>query len=1200
MSGERQSSAIRSLVFTALLLGMTQILVTPCVVAQVVTATLYGNVTDSSGAAIPGANVTAKNAATGVEAAAVTNETGAYSFPSLLPGTYSLSVAKEGFKAKVTSGITLLVTQQARLDVQLEIGQVTTQVEVTGAAPLVETSTASVGTVIGESQVVDLPLNLRRLTALATLVPGTVSASGFGYGSNIAGGSPFSEDTYVSAGGRDSSNTLLVDGMESRAYDTGGFGLMPPPDAVQEFKIQTNIYSAVFGKTAGSTMNVVTKSGTNQLHGDAYEFLRNNDLDARNFFATNQLDPNTGAEIPGTARPEYRRNQFGFTAGGPVIKNKTFLFGFYDALREVKGLTLGVFVPTPAQKQGDLSGALTGETANLCGTGGPANMNFDTGQLFDPASESLYTCPAGSANAGSTILAGNPVPGNVITTIDPVAQKVLAAYPNPDHPGYPNYINQTPRVRSDNQFGLRLDHNLGSKDRLFGRYLFAESNITDPSAGYTTLPGFGDTIFYRGQNITTSWDHVFGAQLLNEFQVGFQRNNPVQNCDGCTPAHAGSLASYGINGLVPLSPDMEGTPFFTFNNFTGAGDAGYRPLSNVEMTEDYRDNLTWTHGRHTVIVGADLQWLQNLRQDNPYSPRGQFTFDGQYSSLGGEIAGVGGVSDLADLIQGYPSYAARNLGYRNVNQVGSTFWSFFGQDDIRLSSNFSINLGLRYEYRANPIDKNNNIVSFMPLGPMFSGPGNAALLTVLPAAQNDALCTDPSHANLISATGQCLVVSSAQRSQLGFTGRTAQTLIFPDRKDFAPRVGLTWRPTASDKLVLRTGYGIFYDLANLNTREFVSGNPIFSPTQLFSTSVGTPPPQLDGAPVTTANVFQTGTVPLLNSSYSALWVDPHYVTPRVQEWSFGTESQLSANWGLEIDYVGMNAHHLDNAHFFGNQARPGTGDLQPRRPYPDFNNTAYFSSDAVSNYNALQTKLTKRLSNGLLMLASYTWGKTMSNGEGNEGSYSTSGQFPQNEHDLSANYARAVSDVRQRLALSTVYQLPVGSGKRFLDQKGVANQIAGGWSVSGIISAQSGLPFSVVSGTDWSNTGSTSARPDRTCSGVGAHTITSWMKADCFTTDALEAAFGEGQPRFGNSGRNILDAPGLWNIDFSAFKDFNLWEKAKLEFRFEAFNLFNHANFGNPVASFNGISEGVPVGNFGLIGGASEARDIQFGLTLRF
>jgi hypothetical protein len=1164
---------------------------------QVVTATLYGSVTDPSGAAVPGAVLKATNTKTGIAVTRPTDEAGNYSFPSLAPGEYTLSVEKPGFQTKTVSGITLLVTQQARVDVQLDVGQVSTQVEVSGAAPIVETSTASVGTVIGERQVIDLPLNLRRLTSLATLVPGTIAASTFGYAAYIVGGSPFSEATYVSGGGRDSSNTLLVDGMESRAYDTGGFGLAPPPDAVQEFKIQTNIYSAVFGKTAGSTMNLVTKSGTNEIHGDVYEFLRNDKLDARNFFATNQLDPVTNQEIPGTARPKYRRNQFGFTVGAPIQKNKTFVFGFYDALREVKGLSLGNFVPTDAERQGNFSSALTGATANLCASSGaaaPANLNFDSGQLFDPASESLFTCPQNPATPSApppTILVGNPIPGNILTNIDPVAQKVLAAFPLANRPGFPNYVNQTPRDRSDNQFGVRIDHSAGAKDRIFGRYLFAQSNITDPSAGYTSLPGFGDTIFFRGQNVTTSWTHTFGPQLLNEVQIGFQRNNPVENCDGCTTA--GTLSGLGIAGLKPLGPDMEGFPFFGFANFSGVGDAGYRPISNVEMTEDYRDNLTWMHGRHTVVLGTDLQWLQNLRQDNPYSPRGQFSFDGRFSSLGGEVPDAGGVSDLADLLLGYPSFAARSLGYRNVNQVGSTFWSFYGQDDFRMSSNFSINIGLRYEYRANPIDKRDNIVSFLPLGPKFSGPGNAALLTAVDDAQNDALCTDPTHANLVSATGQCLVVSSAQRRSLGFTGRTRRTLVFPDRRDFAPRIGLTWRPTSSDKLVVRTGYGIFYDLANLNTKEFVSGNPVFAPTQLFNTAVGSPPPQANGAPITTAYVFALGQVPLLNDQYSALWLDPHYVTPRVQEWSFGIESQLARDWGLEVNYVGTAAHHLDNIHLFGNQPVPGTGDYQPRRPYPDFNSLAYFTSDANSKYNALQAKLTKRFSTGFLFLTSYTWGKTMSDQEGNEGSYGVSGNLPQDDNNLRPNYGRAVSDVRQRLAFSSVWQLPVGNGKHFLNRTGVINQVLGNWQVSGILTLQSGFPISITSSTDYSNSNSTSPRPDRICSGVGKQTVESWFDTSCFTTAALQQALTAGTPRFGNSGRNILDGPGTTNLDFSLFKNFSLGERAKLEFRFESFNIFNQAHFGFPDSSAG-------TGNFGAIGSAGEPRDIQFGLKVEF
>lgn len=401
----------------------------PPATAQVVTGTIYGTVTDPSGAGVPDAGVTANNVATGIAATTRADAGGNYSLPSLPPGIYNVRVEKQGFDSAVLTEIALAIDQKARVDAKLQVGQVSTTVNVSGGAPIVETKTASVGTVIGEQQVVDLPLNLRRITSLATLVPGTISASGFGYASYIVGGSPFSEATYVAGGGRDSSNTLLIDGMESRAYDTGGFALAPPPDAIQEFKIQTNIYSAVFGKTAGSTMNTITKSGTNEFHGGAYEFLRNDKLDARNFFAD--------------TRPKFRRNQFGATLGGPVRRNKTFFFGYYDALREVKGLSLGNFVPTDRQRAGNFSDLLTGQTLNLCGAGGPAKLNFDAGQLFFPATESRFSCPGGSANAGTTVLVGTPIPNNVITNIDPVAQKVLAAFPSPNRSGYPNFINQT-------------------------------------------------------------------------------------------------------------------------------------------------------------------------------------------------------------------------------------------------------------------------------------------------------------------------------------------------------------------------------------------------------------------------------------------------------------------------------------------------------------------------------------------------------------------------------------------------------------------------------------------------------------------------------------------------------------------------------------------------------------------------------------
>ena len=422
----------------------------------------------------------------------VTNTTsdpsGNYSFPSLVPAEYSVTVDAPGFKTEVLKGITLLVNQKARVDVHLQVGSVDSTVEVTSAAPLVDTSSASVGTVIGQRETVDLPLNVRRFGALATLVPGTVpdqqgGTTGNGFAnSNI--GSPFSEETYSANGARSSSNNTLIDGADSRNLSFGGFAVQPSPDAVQEFKIQTNIYDAAFGKTAGSTINLVTKSGTNEFHGSVYDFLRNDALDASNYF--------------NPVKPKLRRNQYGASIGGPIIRSKhMFFFANYEGLRQTQGKTLLSIVPTDAQKAGNMSNLLTGTIGNLCGAGGPAQYNYDTGQIFDPASETTVTCPSGTL-AGQTILVGTPIPGNIITTIDPVAQHVfsLHAFPEPNlvSPTGNNYINSAPLTRDDHQGDARVDWDKSEKDQIFG------------SLHYWSSEYFGS--FERLQHAARLWRHA--------------------------------------------------------------------------------------------------------------------------------------------------------------------------------------------------------------------------------------------------------------------------------------------------------------------------------------------------------------------------------------------------------------------------------------------------------------------------------------------------------------------------------------------------------------------------------------------------------------------------------------------------------------------------------------------------------------------
>jgi hypothetical protein len=1128
---------------------------------------------------MPDVSITATNVATGVTTKTVSTSAGTYTFIALSPSVYKVTAEKSGFKSAELTGIKLLVDQKATLDIHMEVGSVSTRVEVSAPVPLIETTTASVGTVISGEQSVDLPLNLREFGSLAQLVPGTTSDNG-GFASNFYG-SPFSKTTYSANGNRTASNNYLIDGVDSRNLSLGGFSVQPPPDAIQEFKIQTNIYSAAFGRTAGSTINLVTKSGTNEIHGGVYEFLRNDKADARNFFAT--------------SKPKYRRNQFGFDLGAPIQKNKTFFFGNYDVLREVKGETLSTNVPTASQLAGNFSSQLTGQTINLCGAGGPSNLNFDSGQLFEPGTESNMTCPAGSAKAGGTILTGTPVPGNLITStlLDPAAKHLLSLnlWPAPNRPGIPNYIDPNPERRNDNIFLARIDHTFSAKDQIFGRYLFGQSNSLDDATSAVPLPGSGDKYYYRGQQQALAWTHTFGANLMNQATFGFERGSLGISCEGC-PRPAGTLAAFGLQNVKPISGFFDGYPQFNMTNVVGQGDTGGRPYSIPDMLEKYSDALTWVHGRHTIVVGADLQFWQVLRQMGPGSTRGTYYFNGQYSSLGSEIPNVGKISDLADLLQGYPYQALDLLNFLPINQVGGRWWSLYAQDDFKVTPKLSVNFGLRYEYRRMPRDKRNDVVSWIPVGPAFSGSGNARLLTALPDAQNDALCTNPFYSYLYNASGQCLVASSAQRAKVGLTGYDARSLIHSHPNYWAPRLGIAWRPTNSDKFVIRTGVGIFVDLQIDNYLEAGSLNPIFGPQAKYTTSLGNPPPLTNGVPTTTETVFAgaAGIPPVINQSLTLYGV-PSFRSPIVQEWSFGISSQLSTNWALEANYIGNKGTYLGVNHVFMNQPLPGLGAIQPRRPYPDLNRIGAFTSDANSNYNSLQVRLERRMTRNLTLLASYTYAHALDTAEGDEGAGES---YAQDDNNLYKEYGRMANDARHRLVVSGVYSLPFGQGQHFLNRGGAINTVLGQWKLSEIVTYQSGFPFNLGSSTDYSNTGTVGYRPDRVCNGVGPKTVAKWFDTSCFTTSYEQAAFTAGTPRFGTEPRNLLDAPALHNWDLALLKDFRLNERFKLQFRGEFYNTWNFAIFSAPTGKVGSSTYGI------ITSTMADPRDIQFALKLLF
>lgn len=1125
----------------------------PCL-AQQVTATLFGTVTDPSGAVIPDATVIALNPANGRSVTKTTQSDGGYVIPYLEPADYTITVQKNGFNKFEQAGVTLVVNQKSRLDIQLTVGTLSTTIEAQGTAPMVETGTASVGMTVDSRQVTELPLNTRRFGSLPLLMAGTVPDRG-GFSSNIFG-SPFSEVTYASNGLRGSGNNVLIDGIDSKNMFTGGFSIQPSPDSVQEFKVQTQSFSAEFGKNGGSTINLTTKQGTNQFHGSAFEFLRNDNLDARNFFSA--------------TRPSYQRNQFGGYVGGPIRKNKTFFFGGYESLRERKGLTYSGQVPTPAMLNGDFSALLSQPDPN---TGKAPYL------IIDPLS-----CNNPPFGATCQAFPGNIIPANRISS---VSKLIIPYFPQPDIPGATdvgtnNYVTNPKRSRNDNQYSARIDHSFNEKDNLYIRYMLAQSITYTPEQAYSKLPGFDDRIRFRGQNVALSWAHIIKPTMLNEVRIGFSRNMDIGTCTSC-PREPGFMASFGVQGLKALSPEDEGFPAFQFGQgYFTIGDSNYRPVESNDMVEKYEDTLTITKGKHTIAVGADIQPYQSLRDQAPFSPHGQFSFGNNYSNF-----------TMSDFLLGYPSSAGRSIA-KAVNYHDGMFINFFVQDDYRVSQKLTLNLGLRYERHNLPTDRRDvgATLAQLPGAPLFT-PGNAVLV-MAGYDQAEKYCNLPQYiVNAGTPNQYHLVACPDEMKKLGFTGRAARSLWFGDNFNWAPRFGFAYRPLNSDRLVVRGGYGLFFELAEFNEFHYGFNNPVQAPDQFSTFEASSPPTPLQSA-------FVGGSSPPLSQAFVSINVDPNLRQPYIHEWSFSIESQLTSSIALETRYVGTSAIELGHFHFFGNQAIAGAGDIQSRRLYPDFGFTAQMSSGANANYNGLQVQLTKRMSNGLQLLAGYTWSKNISNNEGEEGGYADGGApLGQNDNDPSQERGLTVNDVRHRFTVSGLYELPFGTGKRWLSHpNAVVNGILGGWELTALASFQTGFPITPQSGYDSANVGTGNWRPDRLCNGnlpSDQRTIARWFDTSCFTNQLLIADNNNGIFRFGDSGRSVLTGPGIQNFDFAMLKDFHITESMKLQFRAEAFNALNHANFGA-----DGVITSVNDPRFGRVTSASEPRDVQFALKFLF
>ena len=1073
-------------------------LVYAAAIAQTNKATITGLVNDSSGAAIPGVKIVATNTATNLSSETSSGASGAYSIPALNPGEYRIEAASAGFKKSVLSSVILQVNQQARIDLILEVGQVTESVDVHATTPAMETESPNIGGVITQARIEALPLNGRNFMELTTLTAGITE----GVSSNAK--NVLSKGFAPSAAGMPATeNSYQLDGIDNKEPVYHSFNIAPSVDAIGEFKIQVGQYSAEFGSGGGAVINVVTKSGTNELHGTLFEFLRNDKLDARNFFSAK--------------KPPLRQNQFGAYAGGPVIKNRTFVFGGYEGSRERRGITLSPTVPTADQRTGNLS-------------------SFNK-TIRDPLN------------------AGAPFPGGVIPTnrLDPISQNILKFYPLPNGVvvGASNYGVSPSRLVDQNNWLVRADHRLTDNNDLMGRYARQSFDRYTPGAfldaGGLSVP---QTFENSGIGLTTR----VTPTLISEFRFGFSRlistsvgqnfYKPVMKQLGLN--FQGQVSADQLNGY-PESIVLSGTSISTYSEGL--------PRIQKSSVFQFTEGITWARNSHTFKFGADVRRSRAHELLANYVRR-SYTFSGQYSGDG-----------FGDFLLGFPSAANAGLDLSPQFDYGDWKMGFYAADDWKISAKLTLNLGLRYEY-VTPAREDGGYT------PMF----DTALGGLRFPKQNK--------------TAKDFYTKLRPDLPWGFLDR--ETLFKPDRNNLAPRFGFAYKPFGNTNTVIRGGYGWFYSqTVGLN----IANNAFTSPpgSQLVSLTGNTTTPDLRYSGkigLAPEDYFKSLTYGVITGSESTL------LNGYTQQWSLSLGHEFGKGFTLETQYLGSKGTHLETFRDVNSTNTPKPGALANNVPFPQWGRLLGFVSGATSNYNALLITAEKRFGEGLAFKSSYTWAKVLGGGGGRQsGGANGNSQNPQN---LSLENGRSSDDMRHRVSVNYVYELPFGPGKRFAGStQGIAGKLAGGWKLSGVTSVRSGLPLNPgVNNANCNSAFQQTCRADLLganfglLGGSGVDTPR-WSRA-AFDYPLNTAAHAAQPPRFGTAGPNILDGNIINNWDLSIMKSTKLAERKSLEFRFEMFNVWNHASFGNPNASVDNAQFGRTTST------ATDPRDIQIALKFYF
>ncbi len=1093
--------------------------------AQFDTAVVLGTVRDSTGAVLPKATVTLKNLATGVTATAQTDDDGNYQFFNVKIGAYQVTAETQGFSKAVAENIQVTVNARQRVDLALKAGALTETVNVSAdSVQLLEAESSDRGQVINRQQIVNLPLNGRSYADLALLAPGVRR-------SILAAQESGTRDASFNVNGlRSSFNNFALDGVDNNFYGTSNQGfsnqvVQPSPDALQEFKVQTNNFSAEFGRAGGAVINASLRSGGNQFHGSAYDFIRNTSLNAVGFFK-----PARGV------KPVLIQNQFGGTIGGPIIKDRTFFFLDYEGFRRITRTITGnvTTIPTVSERQGVL--------------GVNVRIPYD----FVDSNGTLQ-------RAGTVINAGSPVP------MTSFARKVLADLPLPTNANATNNFENLPGNKFYNDKGdLKIDHNFSGKTTAFVRVSQRKVNNFEAP----TLPGplfsGNANAFIRvlNQQLAGGVTHNLSSNSLLEFRLGISRTKAGKTPTGVGGPNMQDL--YGITGL-PTDPSIAGgLNTQSIGGYSGLGRQSSNPQHQDPTVVNPRVNYTFLVGRHSLKTGYEYQRINTEIED--FNPKyGEDQYSGQFSRPSG--AASDNRYNLADFFFGARStYNLNNTALLNYRQ---RMHFAYAQDDFKLNPKLTLNLGIRYEFATPQYEADNHLANF-----------------------------DPATRTLIQAKDGSL------RDRSG---------VNPDFNNWAPRIGLAYLLTP--RMTIRGGYGVSYIHFNRLGGENILGynGPFIvgaSVSQQTSQALCSGDNFLGCFRPTQAGYPNGLTSP---SNFNPLaarvnFTPPDIRTGYVQSWHLTVQRELARNFLLDVAYVGNHSVKLVTLADY-NQARPNDASdptagtpLQNRRPFSNFSFIQISFPGGQANYHALQLKLERRFSDGLYLLNSFTWSKAIDNVAGHlEANFGDNSRI--NIRDMRSDRGVANYNQPYNNTTSLVYDLPFGKGRKFASGgPAFADAVIGGWRLTLINTMTSGLPVNLTySAASAFQVGSSlTYRPNLT----GQPLILDSGDPNRYLNPAAVALPADRSKPFGNAGRNIVGGPSLFQTDLGLHKSFPVWkESTKLEFRMEAFNLFNHTNFTAPDSNVSNIrldSNGINTGSFGKITSAFPARQIQFALKLVF